>query len=223
MTEGASNPAWAQLFRIAYAQIRQVNACQMIIDRWTFGGGTAMMLQIGHRESRDVDIFLPDPQFLQFLDPQKYDFQFEIEPEDHGGDGARFIKLAFDELGEIDYIVAQDLTSNSAAPMLVENETVLVETVPEIITKKVYYRGANIKPRDIFDIAAGSEQYEDAIIEALKGYERRVKETLSTIEKLNPEFVNHAIADLAIRADFEAIARTALERAKAVLGRVIRD
>ena len=48
--------------------IRQVNAEQKIIDHWTFGGGTALMLQIDHRESDDVDIFLPDPQLLPFLD-----------------------------------------------------------------------------------------------------------------------------------------------------------
>ncbi|WP_347341091.1 nucleotidyl transferase AbiEii/AbiGii toxin family protein [Bradyrhizobium hipponense] len=73
---------WAQLFRIACAMIRQVNAEQEIIDRWTFGGGTAMMLQIDHRISHDIDIFLPDPQFLPFLDPQKHDFNFEIRPAD---------------------------------------------------------------------------------------------------------------------------------------------
>ncbi|WP_130220802.1 hypothetical protein [Bradyrhizobium genosp. SA-3] len=33
-----------------------------------------MMLQIAHRESHDVDIFLCDPQSLPFLDPQKQDF-----------------------------------------------------------------------------------------------------------------------------------------------------
>ena len=42
---------WAQLFRIACAMIRQVNSEQSIIDRWTFGGGSAMMVQIGHREA----------------------------------------------------------------------------------------------------------------------------------------------------------------------------
>jgi hypothetical protein len=60
--------------------IRQVNSEQSIIDRWTFGGGSAMMVQIGHRESHDVDIFLPDAQLLPFLDPQKRDFDFEILP-----------------------------------------------------------------------------------------------------------------------------------------------
>jgi hypothetical protein len=57
---------WARLFRAACALIRQVNSKESIIDNWTFGGSTAMMLQIGHRESRDVDIFLPDPQLLPF-------------------------------------------------------------------------------------------------------------------------------------------------------------
>jgi hypothetical protein len=73
-------PNWARLFRIACALIHQVNSERSIIDHWTFGGGTAMMLQIDHRESRDVDIFLPDPQLLPFLDPQKHDFRLELIP-----------------------------------------------------------------------------------------------------------------------------------------------
>jgi predicted dienelactone hydrolase len=61
---------WAPLFRIACALIRQVNSEQVIIDSWSFGGDTAMRLQIDHRESRDVDIFVPDAQLLSFLDPK---------------------------------------------------------------------------------------------------------------------------------------------------------
>jgi hypothetical protein len=83
-----SQSDWARLFRIASALIRQVNSERSIIDHWTFGGGTAMMLQINHRESRDVDIFLSDPQLLPFLDPQKHDFEFEIRPAASEGDGA---------------------------------------------------------------------------------------------------------------------------------------
>ncbi|MGY8709977.1 nucleotidyl transferase AbiEii/AbiGii toxin family protein [Bradyrhizobium sp. 18BD] len=102
---------WAKLCRVASAMIRQVNADQEIIDCWTFGGGTAMMLQIDHRISHDVDIFLPDPQALPFLDPQKHAFDFEVRPADYGGDGARSLKLGF-EFGEIDFIVAPPLTSS---------------------------------------------------------------------------------------------------------------
>jgi Nucleotidyl transferase AbiEii toxin, Type IV TA system len=74
---------WLRLFRIARSLIRQVNTEQTIIDHWTFGGGTAMMLQIHHRESRDVDIFLSDPQLLPFLDPQTHDFEFQIQPVEY--------------------------------------------------------------------------------------------------------------------------------------------
>lgn len=55
--------------RFASSLIRQVNSEQVLIDSWSFGGGTAVILQINHRESHDVDIFLPDPQLLAFLDP----------------------------------------------------------------------------------------------------------------------------------------------------------
>ena len=69
-------PDWARLFRIACSLIRQVNSEHAIIDSWAFGGGTAMMLQINHRRSDDIDIFLPDAQLLPYLDPKLRDFDF---------------------------------------------------------------------------------------------------------------------------------------------------
>lgn len=128
--------------------IRQVNAKQKIIDHWTFGGGTAMMLQIDHRVSHDIDIFLPDPQVLPFLDPQKHDFDFEIRPVDYNGDGVRLLKLGF-EFGEIDFIVAPSLTSSPTIQTTVEGEGVLLETIPEIIVKKIYHR-AKASRREIY-------------------------------------------------------------------------
>jgi hypothetical protein len=196
--------------------IRQVNSEQSIIDRWTFGGGSAMMVQIGHRESHDVDIFLPDAQLLPFLDPQKRDFDFEILPSDYTGDGTTFLKLAF-EIGEIDFIVAQSLTSSPTTRTTVAGEAVSLETIPEIIAKKIYHRGASIMPRDIFDIAAGRERHADAIIRELRSYPNEVARTLAAIERQNPEFVNATIAQLSIKDPYIAIARTALEKAKEIL------
>ena len=74
---------WAQLFRIACSLIRQVNSEHVIIDTWSFGGGTAMMLQIDHRRSDDIDIFLQDPRLLPYLDPKLHDFEFEVMPSDY--------------------------------------------------------------------------------------------------------------------------------------------
>lgn len=208
---------WARLFRVACALIRQVNSKESIIDNWTFGGGTAMMLQIDHRESRDVDIFLPDPQLLPFLDPQTHDFTFEIQPADYKGDGAKSLKLVFENIGEIDFIVGGSLTSTPTKSTTVEGEVVQLETIPEIITKKVYHRGSSIQPRDIFDIAAGGDAYAASIISELKPYKDEVTKTLPVVERLNPDFVNKAIADLAIKPNYEAISKTAIERTKEIL------
>jgi hypothetical protein len=207
---------WAQLFRIACAMIRQVNTEQEVIDHWTFGGGTAMMLQIGHRKSHDVDIFLPDPQLLPFLDPEKRDFDFEIKPSDYGSDGTGFLKLSF-EFGEIDFIIAQSLTSSPTAAATVEGEAVLLDTIPEVIAKKIYHRGNSIMPRDIFDIAAGSRKHAESIIKELASYPDKVASTLAAIDKLKPDFVNASIEQLLIADAYRPIAKTALEKTKEIL------
>jgi hypothetical protein len=208
---------WARLFRVACDLIRQVNSEALIIGHWTFGGATAMMLQIDHRESHDVDLFLPDPQLLPFLDPQKRDFNFEIQPSDYGGDGSRFLKLVFKDIGEIDFIVDQPKTTEPTIQREIEGEKTFLETVPEIITKKIIHRGPSIQPRDIFDVAAASEQYADRIITELRSYRPNAIRALETIERLNPEFVNNTISQLLIREKFRAAANTAIERTKEIL------
>jgi hypothetical protein len=202
---------------MACSLIRQVNARQCIIDHWTLGGGTGMMLQIDHRESHDVDIFLSDPQWLPFLDPQKSDFQFEISPAGYEGDGASFQKFAFKDIGEIDFILGRAMTPSPTIEAIIEGEKTLLETIPEIITKKIYHRGASIKPRDIFDIAAAGEQNAAALIGALQSYRNEVGTTLETLDKLNPDFVNAAIAQLSLKDKYRSVAETALERAKEIL------
>jgi hypothetical protein len=96
-----------------------------------------MMLQIDHRESRDIDIFLSDPQLLPFLDPQKHDFEFEVQPPDYEGDGSSFLKFAFKDIGEIDFILGHAMTLSPTTQVTIEGETTLLETIPEIIAKKI--------------------------------------------------------------------------------------
>ncbi|WP_244485653.1 nucleotidyl transferase AbiEii/AbiGii toxin family protein [Bradyrhizobium tropiciagri] len=216
ITEKTSSD-WAQLFRIALNLIGQVNSHGTVIDHWTFGGGTAMMLQIAHRESHDVDIFLCDPQLLPFLDPQKQDFNFEIRPSEYQGDGNRFLKLAFEAVGEIDFIVAGHKTANPTIEREIEGTNVLLETIPEIIAKKIIFRGRSIKPRDIFDIAAASVDHSADLIRELDPYRQNVMETIAQVDRLNPEFVRGAIDSLIIMEGYKGVAATALDRAKEIL------
>ncbi|MEI9425685.1 nucleotidyl transferase AbiEii/AbiGii toxin family protein [Mesorhizobium sp. Cs1299R1N1] len=202
--------------------------CRRLIDQlrenaggydfeWSFGGGTAMMIQIGHRESHDIDIFLDDPQLLGFIDPSRSHLRFDLIPSDYQGDGLRFQKFAFENVGEIDFIVAGALTPTPVKTCEVEGRAVQLETIPEIIVKKVYYRGSEAKPRDIFDLAAAARSQLEPLVNALRAFPEQVFKTRDRLEKLNPEFVDRAIAQLMIMPGYEASAADSLDTALAVL------
>ncbi|WEX12324.1 nucleotidyl transferase AbiEii/AbiGii toxin family protein [Chelativorans sp. AA-79] len=213
---------WRRLFRIALDLIDQLHANAGGYDfEWSFGGGTAMMVQIGHRESHDIDIFLDDPQLLGFIDPSRSRLHVETMPADYLGDGLRFQKFAFENVGEIDFIVAGPLTRTPFEIREVEGRTVRLETIPEIIAKKVYYRGSEATPRDIFDIAAAARTHLQAVIDALRAFPEEVSGTRKRLERLNPEFVTRAIAQLMIMSDYEASAADSLDSALAVLDEVL--
>ncbi len=210
-------PAWARLLRVARLLIRQVNSDTVVVDSWSLGGGTAMMLQIDHRESHDIDIFLTDPQYLRCFDPALHDFQFEIRPSDCRSDGSGFLKLAFENIGEIDFIVARALTESPTTTRTIEGEEVELEAIAEVITKKIHHRAGRITPRDIFDIAAAAKHDRKAIVGALKMYRNDVTETLNALGRLNPDFIDAAIGALAIKDRYRSLAATALHEAKALL------
>jgi len=211
---------WPRLFRIACNLIDQVNADQCIIRYWSLGGGTAMMLQIAHRESHDVDIFFEDPQVLPFLNPDTHDFTYEITPSEYKGDGTTHLKFSFEKIGEIDFIVAPHLTANPTTKRDVENVSVFLETLPEIIAKKICHRGHRITPRDIFDLAAASRVCRDDIVTALSDYPEQARASLSYMEQLSHAFVKDAISELMIRVEYQHLVESSLEEARALLSAV---
>jgi hypothetical protein len=95
-----------------------------------------------------------------------------------------------------------------------------LETVPEIITKKIHHRGASIRPRDIFDIAAAARICEAEVVDALRQYPDETERALATLEKLNPEFVEEAISDLMIKDGFHQLKKSSLEDSKRLLSSV---
>ena len=54
---------WRALFPPATALMASLER-HIAQPSWTFGGGTVLMLRIGHRQSKDIDLFVPDPQYL---------------------------------------------------------------------------------------------------------------------------------------------------------------
>lgn len=62
------------------------------------------MLQIDHRESHDVDLFIRDPQVLPYLNPETQGYALDIMPGSYVSDGVGSLKIVFDGVGEIDFI-----------------------------------------------------------------------------------------------------------------------
>jgi hypothetical protein len=58
---------------------------------WTFGGGTVLMLRFNHRFSRDIDLFVPDPQYLGYLTPRLCDVAEDLTTD--YVEAAEYLKL----------------------------------------------------------------------------------------------------------------------------------
>lgn len=205
---------WDELFDLANSIIDQANAGALIIDRWTFGGGTALMLQIGHRESHDVDIFLTDPQLLPYLNPQAQDFALKVHPSDYFSDGARSLKVVFEGIGEIDFICAPSLTDTIAIQTEIRGRRVMLETPSEIVAKKIVYRGSMMQPRDIFDIAAACEHLGNkAMIKDLSQHKIACEQALRIMRGMDPRFAHAVMSKLMIHPDFTEIVEAAQDTA----------
>jgi hypothetical protein len=64
---------WKDLLPYALSIIEDIKSHGTINPFWTFGGGTVLMFRYQHRHSKDIDIFVPDPQYLGFTTPRLSD------------------------------------------------------------------------------------------------------------------------------------------------------
>lgn len=153
---------WETLFARALALIDSVAKSAPPLSDWSFGGGTVLMRRYRHRFSRDIDIFISDPQYLGYLSP-RLNSAAESMTSDYTED-ARFIKLRFPE-GEIDFVASAPLTHHPTITEALLGRDVAVETSGEIIAKKLWHRGAQFKARDIFDLALVAEKEPEALVQ----------------------------------------------------------
>jgi hypothetical protein len=83
---------WQSLLATAFRLIDDAQVRSGHPFDWTMGGGTALMLRHRHRVSKDIDIFVTDPQILGFLNPRLGGLAEDIA-ERHD-EGALFVKLS---------------------------------------------------------------------------------------------------------------------------------
>ncbi|KFX63927.1 hypothetical protein KBK24_0119770 [Burkholderia sp. K24] len=182
--------AWQQLLRQALTLTDEISKHGGVANPFfTFGGGTVLMLRYQHRFSKDIDIFVPDPQSLNYVNPRLSDVAEEICNAQYI-EAANFVKLVLDE-GEIDFVASPNLLSGDKAYELWElcGREVRVETAAEIVAKKMYHRGAIATARDLFDLAMVIEHEPDALIDSIPFMHRHLDEFLKHLHAPSTNFI----------------------------------
>ncbi len=119
-----------------------------------FGGGTALSLyHFQHRLSFDIDLFVSDQQIMSYLNPK------------HWIDESHFNSFeyidTFNHIGLVsgNNIKVDILVDSGASVQYVDdsrdvfNFDLYIESIEDIISKKIVFRKKDNKTRDIFDIA----------------------------------------------------------------------
>jgi len=120
----AGSPAWPTLLDAALGLLDDVAQRTGAPVDWALGGGTVLMLH----NDRAAGL-----------------------ARDHV-EASNFVKLACTD-GEIDFIVAPDLTERPRETRALGGREIAVETPVEIVVKKGFYRAADLRARDLFDLA----------------------------------------------------------------------
>ena len=135
-----------------------------------FGGGTALAIYyFQHRLSFDIDLFVTDVQLMNYLSPKHWLEETNAFNSGAYIDLANHIRVLHRENNiKIDVLVAQDFTGNCLVDDSKElfSESIYVESVEDIIAKKIVYRRNDNLTRDIIDIAIAIE-YADNVLKRL--------------------------------------------------------
>ncbi|MGC8703186.1 MAG: nucleotidyl transferase AbiEii/AbiGii toxin family protein [Thiomonas sp.] len=141
-----SSGSWRGLVRVAFEMVRDAEQRAGVAMHPKLGGGTRLMLAFDHRISDDIDLFIRDPQWIGYLTPRLND-HFESLATGYE-ESASSLKLRLPG-GEIDFIVSMSLLGlpdEHAADV-----PFALESVDEVLAKKLFYRGWALTPRDLFD------------------------------------------------------------------------
>lgn len=171
---------WQTLLPHAFTLIDEIALRGMADPFWTFGGGTVLMLRHQHRLSKDIDIFVPDPQYLGYVSPRLSDAAECVSADYVEGPG--YVKLLRPE-GEIDFVASPNLTAQPFEEWTLLGRKVRVGTSAEIVAKKLWHRGDRATARDLFDLALVIEREPDALTTAAPYLTRHREAFLSQLKQ----------------------------------------
>jgi hypothetical protein len=127
---------WQTLLPHAFTLIDEIARLGTPDPFWTFGGGTVLMLRHQHRMSKDIDIFVPDPQYLGFVSPRLSDAAENVSQDYVEGPG--FVKLLRPE-GEIDFVASPNLRGDRATARDLFDLSLVIEREPAALATATPY------------------------------------------------------------------------------------
>ncbi|MCF6172316.1 MAG: nucleotidyl transferase AbiEii/AbiGii toxin family protein [Campylobacteraceae bacterium] len=159
-----------------------------------FGGGTALAIYyFQHRLSFDIDLFVSDAQVLNYLSPKHWIEDTVAFNGDSYIDLSNHIRVLSRKNNiKIDILVSQDNIGNTIADNSndIFISTVYIESIEDIIAKKIVYRRNDNLTRDIIDIAI-SIKFADNILKRLYESEsitlNDIKELYASLNSLDIE------------------------------------
>ncbi|MDR1461315.1 MAG: nucleotidyl transferase AbiEii/AbiGii toxin family protein [Campylobacteraceae bacterium] len=157
-----------------------------------FGGGTALAIYyFWHRKSYDVDIFATDLQVLDCIRPKYWLGESRyFKPDDYIEDISNHIQFMTKDNIKVDVLVAQDFIDKplkDTSKKLFKYD-VYVESIEDIIAKKIVHRGSQNKSRDIADIAVALHRDKNIFYKLLKKEAindndiKTIRESLKTLD-----------------------------------------
>jgi hypothetical protein len=204
---------WEGLLSTALAILDDLDARGLGSPEVVMGGGTVLMMRMHHRLSHDIDLFLHDAQWLARLTPRLND-QVAGMVRDYS-EQANSVKLVLAR-GDIDFVVAGSVTGAAPTETLdFHGRAIMLEATEEILAKKLFYRAALLKPRDVFDLVAASMAFPAAAKTAVEASAPRREAQLRRLKSLAAAPPDQLALDIAPIGDSAKIVPTMIDSALA--------
>jgi Nucleotidyl transferase AbiEii toxin, Type IV TA system len=209
---------WERLLSTALAILDDLKARGLGAPEVAMGGGTVLMMRMHHRLSKDIDLFLNDAQWLARLTPRLNDSVAGMVRD--YSEQANSVRLVLAQ-GDIDFVVAGSVTGVAPSESLdFGGREILLEATEEILAKKLFFRAALLKPRDVFDLVAASMMLPAAAKTAVEASASRREAQLRRLNALAATPPDQLLRDIVPIGDFTKMVPTMIDSALAWIGSV---
>ncbi len=173
------------------------------------------MMRMHHRLSKHVDLFLHDAQWLARLTPRLNDHLAGMVR--HYSEQANSVKLVL-ALGDIDFVVAGSVTGVAPSETLdFGGRRFPLEATEEILAKKLYFRAASLKPRDVFDLVVAHQCFPASTARAVEASRPRRDLQLARLRELARTPEGSLMRDFSPLPDFKRLVPSMISTAVDVI------